>query len=66
MQKADALYRQHVIKLEQNAEQQWRVTAITHSYNGSRLLLPGFHYLDRATAELYAKAAIDYQLCTYS
>jgi hypothetical protein len=33
--------------------------------NGSRLLPPGFHYLDRATAELYAKAAIDYQLCTY-
>jgi len=26
MQKAAALYRQHVIKLEQNAERQWRTS----------------------------------------
>ena len=37
MQKAHALYRQHVIKLEQNAEERWRITAINHSYNGSRV-----------------------------
>jgi hypothetical protein len=64
LQKARAVYSHHYIDLEQGADQQWRVTAVTHSYNGSRLLLPGFCYPDRATAEQYAKLAIDAQLCS--
>jgi len=61
-QKARALYRHYFIDLEQDADQQWRVTAVTHSYVGPKLLPPGFRYPDRTTAEQYAKLAIDAQL----
>jgi len=37
----------------------WHVTTITHSISGSSLLPPGFRYPGQATAEQYAKAAID-------
>jgi hypothetical protein len=65
MQKAHTLYRDHVIHFEQNADGFWRVTAVSHRYNGSPLLPPGFNYPDRATAERYAKLAIDGQLTAH-
>jgi hypothetical protein len=44
----------------------WRVFAITHRITGETLLPPGsfnnVNYADRATAEQYAKAAINFQL----
>jgi hypothetical protein len=51
----------YFIDLERDA-QCWRVIAITHCLNGSRLLPPAFNYPDQATAEQYARAAISTQL----
>jgi hypothetical protein len=59
--KARAVYRNCLIELAQDA-QGWLVTGITHIVSGSSLLPPGVRYLDRASAEQYAKAAIDAQL----
>lgn len=64
-QKVRALHRGYFIELEQNANQNWIVTAITHSRLGSDLLTPGFNYPDQALAEPYAKAAIDVQLSAH-
>jgi len=61
-QKARALHRNYFIDLEQNADRNWIVIAITHTYDGSSLLPPGFNYPGRALAERYAQAAIDLQL----
>ena len=61
-QKARTLYRDYFIDLEQPAGQNWHVISVTHTYNGSSLLPPGFNYPDRTTAEEYARAAIDGQL----
>jgi hypothetical protein len=57
-------YRDHFTDLEQDARGWWRAVAITHSHKGSSLLPPAFSYPDQATAEQYAKAAIDTQLST--
>jgi hypothetical protein len=61
--KARVIHRDHFIELEQDA-QVWRVVAIIHSLKKSRLLPPAFNYPDQATAERYARAAIDSQLST--
>ena len=61
MPTARALHREYFIDLEQDA-QGWRVVAITYSRTGRSLLPPAFSYPDQATAEQYAKAAIDQQL----
>jgi hypothetical protein len=58
--KAQTLHGNYFINLEQDS-QGWHVTAINHGINGWRLLPPGFSYPDQATAEQYAKAAIDVQ-----
>jgi len=57
-----AIHRSYVIELEQNADGNWIVPAITHSFNGSRLLPPAFGHPDGATAERIARAAVDFQL----
>jgi hypothetical protein len=51
----------YFIDLEHDT-QCWRVIAVTHGLNGSRLLPPAFSYPDRSTAEQYARAAISVQL----
>jgi hypothetical protein len=61
MTNASALHRHYFIDLEEDA-QGWRVVAITHSVKGSSLLPPAFFHPDRATAEQYARAAIEVQL----
>jgi len=61
-QKAHAFHRNYFIDLEQNADRNWIVIAITHSCDGSMRLPSGFNYPDRALAERYAPAAIDLQL----
>ena len=55
------LHREYFIDFEQ-VEQGWRVAAISHSRTGRSLLPPAFSYPDEATAEQYAKVAIDQQL----
>lgn len=61
MTSARTLHCGYFIDLEQDI-QGWLVRTITHSLTGRPLLPPGFRYPDRATAELYAQAAIDGQL----
>jgi hypothetical protein len=61
MSHATALYRNYFIELEGDADR-WRVVAIAHSVNRSRLLPPAFNYSDRAEPERFARAAIDVQL----
>jgi hypothetical protein len=58
---ASACYRHYFIDLVQDADR-WRVVGLTHHVNGRALLPPGFTYPDKATAEQYAKLAIDSQL----
>jgi hypothetical protein len=65
LQRARALHRDYYIDLEQNADQNWVVTAITHGYGGSNLLPPGFQYPDQALARRYAEAAMDFQLSAH-
>lgn len=56
------LHRNFFIDLAQNADRNWVVTKITHSLTGASLLPPGFNYPDPASAERYARAAVDTQL----
>jgi hypothetical protein len=55
------LHSNYFIDLEHDG-QSWRVIAITHCFNGSSLVPPGFNYPDQATAEQYARAAMSVQL----
>lgn len=57
------VHRDFLIDLVPDA-QGWRVTAITHAFNGSSLPPPAFYYSDRATAERYAQGLIDVQVST--
>lgn len=61
MTTARIVHRNYFIDLTKDA-QGWRVVAITHNGTGQALLTPAFYYVGRATAEQYAKAAIDVQL----
>ena len=47
-------------------KRRWRIVAITHSLTGRTLLPPALNYPGLATAERYAKAAIDEQLLNAS
>jgi hypothetical protein len=61
MPTARTLHREYFTDLDQVARG-WRVVEIVHSRTGKSLLPPAFNYPDQATAERYAKAAIDQQL----
>jgi hypothetical protein len=63
--KAQTLHRNYFIDLAEDAQGWWRVTAITHSINGSSLLSIAPRFPNRAIAEQRAKAAIDVQLAGY-
>jgi hypothetical protein len=55
------LHREYFIDLERNAYS-WRIAAITHRLGKSFLQAPAFFYPDQATAEEWARAAIDSHL----
>ena len=61
LQTERSVYRSYFIDFEQDADGSWHVVGITHCYNDSALFPPAFKYPDRATAERYAKLAIDGQ-----